>query len=551
MSESFAELYENNLQDVDVTTGTILSAQVVKIDNDWITVDSHLKSESYIPKKQFISEQGELEISVGDEVDVYLEALEDGYGCTRLSREKAKQIVAWQSLEEAYEKGEIIAGFIGERVNGGFSVQVGITSGFLPGSLIDIRPVPDPSVLENTESEFKIVKLDYKRENIVVSRRAALEEKFQEQYANQLLELEEGAVVDGVVKNITDYGAFVSLGIIDGLLHITDISWQRVKHPSEALTVGESIKVKILKFEPEKRRVSLGIKQLSNNPWSDVASKYQADMQLKGKITNITDYGCFAELEPGIEGLVHVSEMSWGGKTHNPEKLVTVGDEVDVMILQINPEINRISLSMKRCQDNPWNDFAKSNSIGDKVKGKIKSITNFGMFIGLTDSIDGLIHHSDLSWRSTEGKKLDDYKVGEEVEASILTIDVSACRVSLGIKQLEGNAVATYLDTNPQGSIVPAKVIVREDNYCMLALSDKVEVKLKPEPKSSQYYDAFNELKVGDDLEVVLFSVDSNKGMIKVSMDTELKVNNQAAQQQEVAKRATTLGDLIKEQIDG
>jgi small subunit ribosomal protein S1 len=550
MSDSFAELYESNLQNIEVTTGTILSAQVVEIGQDWVTLDSNLKSESYISKKQFLDAQGNLEINIGDEVDVYLEALEDGYGCTRLSRAKAKQIVAWRTLEQAYEKEEIIKGFIQERVNGGFTVQVGIIDGFLPGSLIDIRPVLDPSVLENTEAEFKIVKLDYKRENVVVSRRAALEEQFQEQYAQQLLELKEGAVVEGTVKNITDYGAFVSLGIIDGLLHITDISWQRVKHPSDVLTVGETIQVKILKFEPEKRRVSLGIKQLSGNPWDNLTERYQPNMKLQSTVTNITDYGCFAKVEDGIEGLVHVSEMGWGGKTQHPDKIVAVGDNIEVMILQINPELNRISLSMKRCLPNPWEEFEKQHKVGDKISGKIKSVTNFGMFIALTEQIDGLIHNADLAWKSSTAKPLEEYQVGEEVESAILTIDANSCRVSLGIKQLSGDPFSSYVDINPQGSIVPTKVLQVEDDYVVLTLADNLEVRLR-ESKNSSYYDAYKALKVGDSLEVIIAVVDTKKHSIKVSMDTELKEDTKKLEKSsaQTKKRAVTLGDLIKEQM--
>ena len=435
-SESFAALFEESLARQEMRSGEVITAEVVSIDSDFVVVNAGLKSESVIDANEFLNDRGEMEVNVGDFVKVCIESLEDGYGSTKLSREKAKRLAAWLDLEEAMNEGRIIKGMVNGRVKGGLTVMVNGIRAFLPGSLVDLRPVKDTTPFENKEWDFKVIKLDRKRNNVVVSRRAVLEVSMGADREALMDTLKEGAVVKGIVKNITDYGAFVDLGGIDGLLHITDLAWRRVKHPSEVLTVGEEVEAKILKFDQDKNRVSLGIKQLGDDPWVALSRRYPANTRLFGKVTNLTDYGAFVEIEPGIEGLVHVSEMDWTNKNVHPAKIVQLGDEVEVMILEIDEERRRLSLGMKQCQTNPWDDFAASHKKGDKVSGQIKSITDFGVFIGLPGGIDGLVHLSDLSWTQTGEEAIRNFKKGDELEAVVLSIDVEKERISLGVKQL-------------------------------------------------------------------------------------------------------------------
>ncbi|MDE2344928.1 MAG: 30S ribosomal protein S1, partial [Gammaproteobacteria bacterium] len=445
MTESFAELFEESIKQSQMQSGSILKARVVEIRPDVVIVNAGLKSEGVIPAEQFYNENGELEIAVGDDVEVALDAVEDGFGETRLSREKAKRARSWTRLEEAFTKGEIVKGYISGKVKGGFTVEVDGVRAFLPGSLVDVRPVRDPVYLEGKELEFKVIKLDQRRNNVVVSRRAVVEQEYSAERDQLLGNLQEGAVVKGIVKNLTEYGAFVDLGGIDGLLHITDMAWKRVKHPSEVVTVGQEIEVKVLKFDRERNRVSLGLKQLGDDPWVDITRRYPTATRLFGKVTNLADYGCFVEVEPGVEGLVHVSEMDWTNKNVNPAKIVQVGDETEVMVLEIDEERRRISLGMKQCKPNPWEDFAAGHSKGDRIKGKIKSITDFGIFVGLDGGIDGLVHLSDISWDMPGEEAVRNYKKSDEVEAVVLAVDAQRERISLGIKQLEKDPFSNFL----------------------------------------------------------------------------------------------------------
>ncbi|MDQ3796340.1 MAG: 30S ribosomal protein S1, partial [Pseudomonadota bacterium] len=479
MSESFAQLFEESLHNIQMQPGTIINGTVIDIRNDAVIVNAGLKSEGVIPIEQFRSERGELNVHVGDVVEVALDAVEDGFGETRLSREKAKRARAWAVLEQAFEKNEVVTGNITGKVKGGFTVELGDIRAFLPGSLVDVRPVRDTTYLEGKELEFKVIKLDQRRNNVVVSRRAVVESEYSAEREALLENLQEGQVVRGVVKNLTDYGAFLDLGGVDGLLHITDMAWKRVKHPSEVVSIGDEIDVKVLKFDRERSRVSLGLKQLGEDPWIDISRRYPEGTRLFGKVTNIADYGCFVEIEEGVEGLVHVSEMDWTNKNVNPAKVVSLGDEVEVMILDIDEERRRISLGMKQCKPNPWDDFAASRNKGDRVKGVIKSITDFGIFIGLNGGIDGLVHLSDISWNIPGEEAVRNYKKGDEVEAVVLSVDSARERISLGIKQLDKDPFSNFVAENPKGSIVKGMVKEVDAKAALVDLGEGVEGTLR------------------------------------------------------------------------
>lgn len=556
MSESFADLFEESLQELNMAPGSIVTGTVIAIENDFVIVNAGLKSEGVIPREQFIDEQGELTIAVGDEVKVALESVEDGFGATQLSREKAKRAEAWAVLETAFENGEIIKGEITGKVRGGFTVAVGAVSAFLPGSLLDIRPLRDSSHLEGKELEFKLVKLDVKRNNIVVSRRAVLEELNSADREKLLETLEEGVVLKGIVKNITDYGAFIDLGGIDGLLHITDIAWKRVKHPSEVLSVGDEIDVKVLKYDREKTRVSLGIKQLKADPWDEKVKQFNVGDKTAAKVTNLTDYGCFAQIAEGIEGLVHVSEMDWTNKNVHPSKVVQVGQEVEVMVLDIDKDRRRISLGMKQCQQNPWDAFAASHQKGEKIIGKIKSITDFGVFVGLDGNIDGLVHLSDLSWDLPGEEAVKQFNKGDEVEAVVVSIDVERERIALSIKQLNGDPLAEYLAAHKKGDIVKGTVTEVDARQATIEIADGVEASLRVAEWSRERTDDLtNEVKVGDQVDAVIISMDSKNRTINLSVkQMELKQEREAlqnVQQQSVDSAGpTTIGDLIKQQMN-
>ncbi|MBT3144159.1 30S ribosomal protein S1 [Neptunomonas phycophila] len=556
MSESFADLFEESLQELNMAPGSIVTGTVIAIENDFVIVNAGLKSEGVIPREQFIDEQGELTIAVGDEVKVALESVEDGFGATQLSREKAKRAEAWAVLETAFENGEIIKGEITGKVRGGFTVAVGAVSAFLPGSLLDIRPLRDSSHLEGKELEFKLVKLDVKRNNIVVSRRAVLEELNSADREKLLETLEEGIVLKGIVKNITDYGAFIDLGGIDGLLHITDIAWKRVKHPSEVLSVGDEIDVKVLKYDREKTRVSLGIKQLKADPWDEKVKQFNVGDKTTAKVTNLTDYGCFAQIAEGIEGLVHVSEMDWTNKNVHPSKVVQVGQEVEVMVLDIDTDRRRISLGMKQCQQNPWDAFAASHQKGEKITGKIKSITDFGVFVGLDGNIDGLVHLSDLSWDLPGEEAVKQFNKGDEVEAVVVSIDVERERIALSIKQLNGDPLAEYLAAHKKGDIVKGAVTEVDARQATIEIADGVEASLRVAEWSRERTDDLtNEVKVGDQVDAVIISMDSKNRTINLSVkQMELKQEREAlqnVQQQSVDSAGpTTIGDLIKQQMN-
>jgi small subunit ribosomal protein S1 len=555
MSESFADLFEESLQELDMAPGSIVTGTVIAIENDFVIVNAGLKSEGVIPRGQFEDENGELTVGVGDEVKVSLESVEDGFGSTQLSREKAKRAEAWAVLEKAYDNGEIVKGEITGKVRGGFTVAVGAVNAFLPGSLLDIRPLRDTAHLEGKELEFKLVKLDAKRNNIVVSRRAVLEELNSADREKLLETLEEGAVLKGIVKNITDYGAFIDLGGIDGLLHITDIAWKRVKHPSEVLNVGDEIDVKVLKYDREKTRVSLGIKQLKADPWNEKIESFNVGDKVKARVTNLTDYGCFAQIADGIEGLVHVSEMDWTNKNVHPSKVVQIGQEVDVMILDIDADRRRISLGMKQCQQNPWDAFAASHQKGDKITGKIKSITDFGVFVGLDGGIDGLVHLSDLSWDLPGEEAVKQFGKGDEVEAIVVSIDVERERIALSIKQLESDPFSEFAGAHQKGNIVKGTVSAVDAKQASIELSGGVEGTLRvAEFARERTEDLSSELNVGDTVEAVITQVDSKNRSIQLSIkQMEMKQEREAlqsVQQQSVdTSGPTTIGDLIKEQM--
>ena len=555
--ESFAALFEESLARQEMRSGEVITAEVVSVDNDFVVVNAGLKSESVIAASEFRNDKGELEVAVGDFVKVAIESLEDGFGSTKLSREKAKRLAAWLDLEEAMEEGRIVKGVINGRVKGGLTVMINGIRAFLPGSLVDTRPVKDTTPYEFKEWEFKVIKLDRKRNNVVLSRRAVMEASMGADREALLANLKEGAVVKGIVKNITDYGAFVDLGGIDGLLHITDLAWRRVKHPSEVLTVGEEVEAKILKFDQEKNRVSLGIKQLGDDPWVALSRRYPVSTRLFGKVTNLTDYGAFVEIEPGIEGLVHVSEMDWTNKNVHPAKIVQLGDEVEVMILEIDEDRRRLSLGMKQCKSNPWDDFAASHKRGDKVAGQIKSITDFGVFIGLAGGIDGLIHLSDLSWSQTGEEAIRNFKKGDEVEAVVLAIDVEKERISLGVKQLDNDPFNSYTTAHDKGAIVKGVVKSLDAKGAVVTLDGEVEGYLRAsEVSREKVEDIRNVLKEGEEVEARIINVDRKNRSINLSIKAKDAADEADAMQKYGSNDSgnagtTNLGALLKAKLDG
>ena len=555
--ENFAQLLEEYSATQEMTVGEVITAEVLNIDNNFVTVNAGLKSEALIDVAEFKNNNGELEVKVGDFVTVTIESIENGFGETKLSREKAKRAQDWVALEEAMESGEILSGLISGRVKGGLTVLINSIRAFLPGSLIDVRPIKDTSAYEGKEIEFKVIKLDKKRNNVVVSRRAVLEETLGEEREALMERLQEGSIVKGLIKNITDYGAFVDLGGIDGLLHITDLAWRRVKHPSEVLEVGQEVEAKVLKFDQEKSRVSLGLKQLGDDPWVDLARRYPVQTRLFGKVSNLTDYGAFVEIEQGIEGLVHVSEMDWTNKNVHPSKVVQLGDEVEVMILEIDEDRRRISLGMKQCQPNPWEEFAASHNKGDKIKGAIKSITDFGIFIGLDGGIDGLVHLSDLSWTENGEEAVRKYKKGDEVEAVIIAIDIEKERISLGIKQLEGDPFGNFISTNDKGAIVKGVVKAVDAKGATIELAEDVEGYLRAsEISRDRVEDVRNHLKEGDEVEAVIIAVDRKNRGISLSIKAkDAKEQSEALKavsaNSNVNAGTTSLGDLLKAKLSG
>lgn len=556
MSESFAQLLEESFSDRQIKPGAILTGKVIGVNSDVVIVHAGLKSEAVIPIVQFRNEKGEVEVEVGDDVEVALDAVEDGFGETRLSREKAKRTRTWSDLEEAFEENKLVTGTISGRVRGGFTVDISLVKAFLPGSLVDVRPVRDPAALEGSTLEFKVIKLDHKRNNIVVSRRAVVEDEYSAERQELLKNLEEGAVIKGVVKNLTDYGAFVDLGGIDGLLHITDMAWKRVKHPSEVINVGDEVEVKVLRFDRERNRVSLGLKQLGSDPWMDLSRRYPDQSRLFGKVTNIADYGCFVEIEEGVEGLVHVSEMDWTNKNVSPNKVVQIGDEVEVMVLDIDEERRRISLGLKQCQPNPWAEFGNNFKKGDKVSGQIKSITDFGIFIGLPGGIDGLVHLSDLSWEAPGEEAVRNYKKGEELETLILVIDSERERISLGVKQLDQDPISIFVSENAKGSIVTGVVRELDAKMAIIELEGGVVGHLRASEISQddKVEDARMAFKVGDEVEAKFTNIDRKNRVISLSIKAK-EVHEEAAAiesyKTEAGKPAagTTLGDLLKEKM--
>jgi len=555
MTESFAQLFEESLEQQEMRPGAIVSGTVVEIRPDVVVINANLKSEGVIPIQQFYNESGELEVAVGDEVEVALDAVEDGFGETRLSREKAKRARAWTKLEEAFEADETVTGIIDGKVKGGFTVNINDIRAFLPGSLVDVRPVRDATYLEGKDLEFKVIKLDRPRNNVVVSRRAVVEKEYSAEREELLANLQEGNVVKGVVKNLTDYGAFVDLGGIDGLLHITDMAWKRVKHPSDIVNVGDEIDVKVLKFDRERNRVSLGLKQLGEDPWVAIARRYPENTRLFGKVTNIADYGCFVEVEEGVEGLVHVSEMDWTNKNVNPGKMVHVGDEVEVMVLDIDEERRRISLGMKQCLANPWETFAATHNKNDKLSGTIKSITDFGIFVGLDGGIDGLVHMSDISWNIPGEEAIRNFKKGDEIEAVILAIDPERERISLGIKQMDKDPFSNFVAEHAKGSIVKGVVREVDAKAAVIDLGDGIEGVLRAsELARDRVEDARTVLNVGDEVEAKFMGVDRKTRSITLSIkakdyEEEAKVVEEYSRGG--AAGTTSLGDLLKEHMDG
>ena len=556
MSESFAELLEDSLASQNIKQGQILTATVVDVNSDVVIVNAGLKSEAVIPTVQFLNERGKLEVEVGDEIEVALDAVEDGFGETRLSREKAKRMRTWIVLQEAFDESKIVIGTITGRVRGGFTVDLDLVRAFLPGSLVDVRPIRDPSTLEGSTLEFKVIKLDQKRNNVVVSRRAVVEEEYSVEREELLKNLQEGATLKGIVKNLTDYGAFVDLGGIDGLLHITDMAWKRVKHPSEVIAVGEELDVKILKFDRERSRVSLGLKQLGADPWMDLTRRYPTNSRLFGKVTNIADYGCFVEIEEGVEGLVHVSEMDWTNKNVSPNKVVQISDEVEVMVLDIDEERRRVSLGLKQCKANPWNEFAEEHSKGDKVSGQIKSITDFGVFIGLPGGIDGLVHLSDLSWELTGEEAVRNYKKGEELETTVLAIDPERERISLGVKQIDQDPMSLFMSEHSKDSIVKGIIQEVDVKGATVELSDSVLGHIKAsEISQDRVEDARTILKPGEEIMAKFIGIDRKNRIVNLSIKArEASDEAQAIEtyQKDTVKPAsgTSLGDLLKEQLD-
>ena len=555
--ENFAQLLEESFTLQEMNPGEVITAEVVGIDQNFVTVNAGLKSESLIDVAEFKNAQGEIEVKVGDFVTVTIESVENGFGETKLSREKAKRAADWIALEEAMENGDILSGVINGKVKGGLTVMINSIRAFLPGSLVDVRPIKDTSHFEGKEIEFKVIKLDKKRNNVVVSRRAVLEATLGEERKALLENLQEGSIIKGIVKNITDYGAFVDLGGIDGLLHITDLAWRRVKHPSEVLEVGQEVEAKVLKFDQDKQRVSLGMKQLGEDPWSGLTRRYPQGTRLFGKVSNLTDYGAFVEIEQGIEGLVHVSEMDWTNKNVHPSKVVQLGDEVEVMILEIDGDRRRISLGMKQCQANPWEEFAANHNKGDKISGAVKSITDFGVFVGLPGGIDGLVHLSDLSWTEAGEEAVRKYKKGEEVEAVVLAIDVEKERISLGIKQLEGDPFGNFISVNDKGSLVKGSVKSVDAKGAVVALSEEVEGYLPAsEFAADRVEDLTTKLKEGDEVEAVIVTVDRKNRSIRLSVKAkDAKENREALNSVNAAATAnagtTSLGDLLKAKLSG
>ncbi|MDV2469013.1 30S ribosomal protein S1 [Acinetobacter chinensis] len=557
MTESFAALFEESELNLNVEKGAVIQGVVVNIDSDWVTVDTGLKSEGIVDRAEFLNEQRELEVQVGDTVDVVVEALDNGMGQTVLSREKAKRAETWTKLEKIFEDGEIVTGVISGKVKGGFTVDIGPVRAFLPGSLVDTRPIRDTTHLEGKELEFKVIKLDAKRNNVVVSRRAVMEAESSADREALLAQLEEGQTVTGTIKNLTDYGAFVDLGGIDGLLHITDMAWKRIKHPSEVVEVGQEVTVKVLKFDRERNRVSLGLKQLGEDPWLAIMNRYPKGSIVKARVTNLTDYGCFAEIAEGVEGLVHVSEMDHTNKNIHPSKVVQIGDEVDVMVLEVDEERRRISLGIKQTRANPWEEFAKDHDKGEKVSGTIKSITDFGIFIGLPGGIDGLVHLSDISWNEQGEDAIRRYKKGDTVEAVILSVDAEGNRISLGIKQLNNDPFNDFLVANERGALVKGTVTAVDAKGATVKLADEVEASLKAsEINRDRVEDATKFLEVGQEVEAKIINVDRKSRSINLS----IKAKDEAEEKEAVANlRQTTtgqdngpktIGDLIKAQMN-
>ena len=555
MSESFAELFEESLNQIEMSPGSIITGTVVAIDKEAVTVNAGLKSEGVIPLDQFKNESGEVEVAVGDEVKVALDAIEDGFGETRLSREKAKRAESWIKLEEAYENTETVIGVITSKVKGGFTVDVMSIRAFLPGSLIDVRPIRDTSHLEGVDLEFKVIKLDQKRNNVVVSRRSVIESENSQERDEILENMQEGMEIKGIVKNLTDYGAFVDLGGVDGLLHITDMAWKRVKHPSDVVQVGDEINVKVLKFDRERTRVSLGMKQMGEDPWLEIANRHPEGSRLSGRVTNLTDYGCFVEIQEGVEGLVHVSEMDWTNKNIHPSKVVNLGDEVEVMVLDIDEERRRISLGIKQCVPNPWNEFAATANKGDKVAGKIKSITDFGIFIGLDGGIDGLVHLSDISWTLPGEEAVRDFKKGDDVEAVVLSVDAERERISLGIKQVDADPVSTYIEQNPKGTVVTGTVSEVDAKGATIDLAENVQGYLRvAEISVDRVEDARQALKEGEEVEAKLVGIDRKNRVLSLSIKAKFEAEEAEAiadysSVSEPEAGPSTLGDLLKEKM--
>ncbi len=553
MSESFAELFEESLAQTEMRPGAMLMGTVIDIENEFVIVSTQAKSEGVIPKWQFLNADGDLEVEVGDEIEVALDLFEDGLGSTLLSRDKAKKNKAWAELEKAFDDQETIVGRINGKVRGGFTVTVGALRAFLPGSLVDVRPIRDTTFLEDRDLEFKVIKIDQKRNNVVLSRRAVVEKEYSEEREELMKTLEDGATVTGVVKNLTDYGAFIDLGGIDGLLHITDMAWRRVRHPSECVEIGQEIKVKVLKFDKEKTRVSLGMKQMDEDPWQNIARRYPAGTRVFGKVNNLTDYGCFVEIESGVEGLVHVSEMDWTNKNVNPSKVVQLGDEVEVMVLEIDEERRRISLGMKQCRTNPWDEFAATHNKGDKISGKIKSITDFGVFIGLDGGIDGLVHMSDISWNENDEEAIRQYKKGDEVETVILAVDSERERISLGIKQLEQDPFQNFIAMNEKGSLVKGTVKEVDAKGALIELAENIEGYLRAsEIQRDRVEDARTLLSEGDEVEAKFVGVDKKTKSISLSIkakDIDEETSAIKDYGQKTSSNTATLGDIFK-QID-
>lgn len=554
VKESFADLFEQSLAKQEMKQGEVITAEVVRVDYNFVVVNAGLKSESFIPIEEFKNDRGEVDVQPGDFVSVAIESLENGYGDTILSRDKAKRLAAWMNLEKALESGELVTGTVTGKVKGGLTVMTNGIRAFLPGSLVDTRPVKDTTPYEGQTLEFKVIKLDRKRNNVVVSRRAVVEANMGEERARLLGNLQEGAVVKGIVKNITDYGAFVDLGGIDGLLHITDLAWRRVRHPSEVLEQGQEITAKVLKFDQDKNRVSLGIKQLGEDPWLGIARRYPQNTRLFGKVTNITEYGAFVEIETGIEGLVHVSEMDWTNKNVDPKKVVQLGDEVEVMVLEIDEERRRISLGMKQCKPNPWEEFAASHQKGDKVSGQIKSITDFGVFIGLPGGIDGLVHLSDLSWTEPGEEAKRNYKKGDELEATVLSIDVERERISLGVKQMTGDPFSNYTSTHEKGAVVTGKVKSVDARGAVIDLGNEAEGYLRAsEISPDRVEDARNVLKEGDEVTAAITNIDRKARTIQLSIKAKDQAETREAMEKMTADAqsgTTNLGALLKAKLD-